>query len=135
MSKNLKQDYENLRLENQKLKTQIEDLNENTVINSMNDMKKEYEQLKQESISLDTYLDLRELYKVSIYTNKSITNINDIIINDLNTLIETFDNDNLTQSYKKMRTETLVNNISSYLSLNQRILDTINDNCSCNFND
>lgn len=135
MSKNLKQDYENLRLENQKLKTQIEDLNENTVINSMNDMKKEYEQLKQESISLDTYLDLRELYKVSIYTNKSITNINDIIINDLNTLIETFNNDNLTQSYKKMRTETLVNNISSYLSLNQRILDTINDNCSCNFND
>lgn len=55
MSKGLKNDLELLRLENENLKRQLNELNENMVISSMNDLKEKLEEIKRNSAPLHEY--------------------------------------------------------------------------------
>lgn len=77
--KELQEKYENVLKENTTLKEQLSQLNESTVISSMNDMKEKYEYLEENSVCIHQFLDLKQYYKESFDTLKTITNINEII--------------------------------------------------------
>ena len=82
MAQKLKLENEALKLENENLKMQIQELNENTVIQSMNDMKEQYEQLKNNTVSLHMFENLRETHTQSLKILNSVDSINRIIIDD-----------------------------------------------------
>jgi hypothetical protein len=73
-----------LEQENTTLKAQLAELNENTVISSMNDMKERYEHLVENTVSIHKYESLKDYYKRVLQNIKTINTIN--IVNRENTL-------------------------------------------------
>jgi hypothetical protein len=140
MSKNtlLKTENENLKLENENLKLEIENLkndiaklNENTVIESMNDMKRELESLEENSVPLNLFLSLKNNYKQYYNISVSINNINDVIIEEL----QQIQNCNFTEDYKS----NIIDSSLHSLSLISKIInnhDEWNENeCHCDYVD
>jgi hypothetical protein len=89
-NKNLKTENDSLKirlnnilLEKQLLEKQISELNENTIIESMNDMKLELEQMQENTVPIQLMYNLREHLKQSKNTISSINSINSILIDDL----------------------------------------------------
>lgn len=72
-----------LQLENARLKQQIAELNENTVISSMNDMKEEYDRLKQNSVPHHIYLSCRDNLRSSKNLIHAIEKVNKVVLNDM----------------------------------------------------
>jgi H2-forming N5,N10-methylenetetrahydromethanopterin dehydrogenase-like enzyme len=79
----LKIKLNNILLEKQLLEKQISELNENTIIESMNDMKLELEQMQENTVPIQLMYNLREHLKQSKNTISSINSINSILIDDL----------------------------------------------------
>lgn len=134
MSKILKTENDSLKLENDSLKLQIENLrndiaqlNENTVIESMNDMKRELEALEENSIPINLFLSLKNHYKQYYNISVSVNNINNVIIEEL----QQIQNDNFTEDYKSNIIDSTINS----LSLMSKIInnhDEWNENqCHC----
>lgn len=82
-AKRLQSELDTLRAENMKLKGELQSLNENTVISSMNDMKMQYEELKRNTICLEQYMEVKMDSKRYFYLLKTVDNINSTIISDL----------------------------------------------------
>ena len=76
MSAPLIKDNEQLLKENASLREQIKNLNENTIIQSMNDMKKQYEELKQESVPIEMYEEICLINRTLLKLTNTIEMIN-----------------------------------------------------------
>lgn len=107
MSKTLKTENESLKLEIECLKNEIKQLNENTVIESMNDMKIQLEELENNSISLNTFVSLKNNYKQCFNVSVSVNNINNVIIEEL----QTMQSCNFNENYKNKIIESTINSL------------------------
>jgi hypothetical protein len=72
-----------LETENNCLKKKLLDLNENTIVESMNDMKLQFEEWKENSICLDDFDNLKDYYIRNFEISKTIKTINGIMIDNL----------------------------------------------------
>jgi hypothetical protein len=104
----LKLENENLKLEIKNLKNDIAKLNENTVIESMNDMKRELEVLEENSVPLNLFLSLKHNYKQYYNISVSVNNINNVIIEEL----QQIQNCNFTEDYKNSIIDSTINSLS-----------------------
>jgi hypothetical protein len=113
MNEQLLKDNEQLLKDNASLKQQLNNLNENTIIQSMNDMKKQYEELKQESVPI-------EMYEEICLVNRTLLKLTNTIemINNLNTQ-KIFD---ISFNLKKFVNDDDVEDISDYMFLFDRDL-------------
>lgn len=88
-NKQLQEKVKLLERENIKLNEQLEELNENTIISSMNDMKLKYEFLVNHTVGIRKYENLKSYYKTASQMNTTINTIN--IVNHENTVsLKTF---------------------------------------------
>ena len=141
MTKNIKNENQDLKNENQDLKNenldlkrQLQELNENTIVESMNDMKHQYEVLKNNSVSFNTFLNLKNYYKESCNTNISINSINNIILEDFQDFYDTI-NSTLAEPYKSQRIKTMFYSINSSLLIISKLIDKNEDQWSENMCD
>lgn len=104
----LKLENESLKLEVENLKNEIKQLNENTVIESMNDMKRELQELEENTVPLNLFLSLRNNYKQSYNISVSVNNINNVIIEEL----QQIQNCNFTEEYKSSIIDSTINSLS-----------------------
>jgi hypothetical protein len=107
MYKNLKLENDYLKSEIENLKNEIKQLNENTVIESMNDMKLELQELENNSVPLNLFLSLRNNYKQSYNISISVNNINNVIIEEL----QQIQDNNFTQEYKSKIIDSSINSL------------------------
>lgn len=107
MSKNLKLENDSLKSEIENLKNEIKQLNENTVIESMNDMKLELQALEDNSVPLNLFLSLRNNYKQSYNISVSVNNINNVIIEEL----QEIQHNNFTEEYKSKIIDSSINSL------------------------
>ena len=107
MSKNLKLENDSLKSEIENLKNEIKQLNENTVIESMNDMKLELQELENNSVPLNLFLSLRNNYKQSYNISVSVNNINNVIIEEL----QEIQHNNFTEEYKSKIIDSSINSL------------------------
>lgn len=107
MSKNLKLENDSLKSEIENLKNEIKQLNENTVIESMNDMKLELQALEDNSVPLNLFLSLRSNYKQSYNISVSVNNINNVIIEEL----QQIQDNNFTEEYKSKIIDSSINSL------------------------
>ena len=119
--KELQDKIDNLIKDNNQLKISLDNLNENTVIQSMNDMRDEYLELQQNSISYDVYFDIKNDHKFLLSINKAISQINNINIKHLNILIERLMHINITPNDKNIINNTL-NSLKNRLGLIDEII-------------
>lgn len=91
MSKKQLQDLQkenaNLKIQVQSFQSQIADLNENTVISSMNEMKERYDTMIENTVCKHKFFDLKSYYTRYFNLAKTIDNVNDVIREDINRLI------------------------------------------------
>lgn len=128
MSKhNLKEQNEILSKEITILKEEIKSLNENTVIQSMNDMKERYEELNRESVPIEEYEDLLSQIKTLsklISTTDMINNLNLSKICNISYYIE---------NHNEQDTEDMClseNKLSErFMSICRKDLSNITNNC------
>lgn len=76
------------------LNKKLEELNENTIVQSMNDMKHDYEELLQNSVCLNQYEHWKEYYTRYFNMSKTVEQMNSLKIEDLNSLLEFIENYN-----------------------------------------
>ena len=107
-NESLKLDNESLKLVNENLNYEIKQLNENTVIESMNDMKVQLQELEDNSVQLNIYSSLKNSYKQCYNVSVSANNINDIIIEELELILH----NDFTEGYKNDIIESTINNLS-----------------------
>ena len=128
-NESLKLDNESLKLVNENLNYEIKQLNENTVIESMNDMKVQLQELEDNSVQLNIYSSLKNSYKQCYNVSVSVNNINNIIIDELDSILHS----NFSDEFKNDIIESTINN----LSLMSKIInnhDEWNENdCHCGF--
>jgi hypothetical protein len=72
--------YNKLLNENEVLKKTISELNENTIIESMNDMKIRYQELMNSTVSLEKYNTIQSMFKKAVKVINGIEIINDLSI-------------------------------------------------------
>lgn len=139
MSKqNLKEQNEQLLKEVATLREQVNHFNENTIVQSMNDMKKQYEELKRDSVS-------NEIYQELSFDKKRLSKLMNTIdmINNLN-IRKIFD---MLIFIKRFNENTTVNKLSDHfisvcerdiqdITKNSRLIDEFitdseEDNCCC----
>lgn len=96
----LKIKLNNILLENQLLEKQLSKLNENTIVESMNDMKLELEQMQENTVPIQIMYNLKEHLKQSKNTISSINSINSILIDDLCHFKYLINNKNVTKENK-----------------------------------
>ena len=134
----LNQENDFLRQQVISLEQKLRDLNENTVISSMNDMKKKYEHLLENTVSVDEFLSVKNDYKKYLYLAKTLENINKVILNDATSLnifltAYTVDNaPNYSKIYKKKRITSGIDEIQQRLEIAMDIIELQEDNCTCN---
>jgi cell division septum initiation protein DivIVA len=142
---NIIHDYEILRQENEALQTevislqhQLEDLNENTVISSMNDMKEKYEHLVENTVSINDFLSVKDDYLKYLYLVKTLENINKVILNEatcLNTFVSAYTSanaPNYSKEFKKKRIAGGIAEIKQRLETAKDIIESQEETCSCN---
>lgn len=132
----LKLDNDSLKLENDSLKLEyanlnyeIKQLNENTVIESMNDMKIQLQELEDNSIPLNIYSSLKNSYKQCYNVSVSVNNINNIIIDDLESILHS----NFTDEYKNDTIESTINNLSLITKIINNHDEWTENVCHCDF--
>lgn len=103
----LKLENNSLKLENENLKNNIAKLNENTVIESMNDMKHKLEALEENSVPLNLFLSLKNNYKQYYNISVSVNNINNVIIEEL----QQIQHCNFTEDYKSNIIDSTINSL------------------------
>lgn len=141
MSKqNLKEQNEKLLKEVVTLREQIKHLNENTIVQSMNDMKEQYNKLKEESVPREIYYEIsfekKRLLKL-INTIDMINNSNLRKISDISFFIKRY-NETCNSEYKlPERFVTNCENDLSNVNMKLRFIDEFirdiddDDSCSC----
>lgn len=72
--------------ENEELKVKLTELNENTIISSMNDMKQKYEELMANSVCLSKYETIKRYYKTNYELVRTCANIQIILKNNIYSL-------------------------------------------------
>lgn len=127
-----------LKKENQNLQFELNKLNENTVICSMNDMKIQFQELKDSTIPIYLYERLQDCYKKCFSIIKAIDQITSVVIDDIFYLKEVIFNEDLTMSFKNKRIENQLNSINNSLSIIPKIINRdeyeFNENeCYCEF--
>lgn len=86
--------------ENNSINKKLKELNENTIVESMNDMKIQYQQLVETTVPIDLYTSIKydvKQFKKIINTVDLLTDIN---IDCINNLIEFCKNENENNNYK-----------------------------------
>lgn len=83
----LSEKYDKVVSENETLKSRLAELNENTVISSMNDMKDEYDKLMRSSVSIDKFMHVKCNYKQCQDVTKTVNGVNNVNIDQINSLI------------------------------------------------
>jgi hypothetical protein len=111
-----------LETENNSLKKELLNLNENTIVESMNDMKIQFQELKENSINVDDFDNLKDYYIRNFEISKSIKTINQIMIDNLMEF-KHLTND---QSSSQM----VENRITRYVDKTMHYYQLINDICS-----
>jgi len=139
MSKqNLKEQNEQLLKEVATLREQVNHFNENTIVQSMNDMKKQYEELKRDSVSNEIYQELsfdkKRLSKL-INTIEMINNLNLRKIFDMLIFIKRF-NENTTVNKLSDHFISVCERDIQDITKNSRLIDEFitdseEDNCCC----
>lgn len=128
MSKNiLKTENESLKLEIENLQNEIKQLNENTVIESMNDMKQQLEELEDNSVPLHLFLSLKNNYKQCYNVSVSVNNINNIIIEEL----QQIQNNNFTEEYKSSIIDSTINSLSMISKIINNYEEWNENECHC----
>ena len=127
----LKEQNELLVKEIESLKKQ---LNENTVIESMNDMKEQYEELKRESVSRELYDQLIYDYKNLIKLKTTLETINNLNIRNIMMLHISIKNDEENKTIPK-NIEYNIRDISKNSRIMQELINfNEEDNeCTCHY--
>lgn len=73
----------NLKLQVETLSSQMAELNENTVISSMNEMKERYDKMIASTVCINKYFNLKMYYTKYLNLAKTIENVNSIIHDDV----------------------------------------------------
>jgi len=140
MSKqNLKEQNEQLLKEVATLREQIKHLNENTIVQSMNDMKEQYEELKRESVPGEMYEEIKfekkRLLKL-MNTVEMINNLNLRKIFETSHFIKGFNEINNTENQLSERFLSICEKDFEDITKNTRLIDEFityddEDNCCC----
>lgn len=112
----------NLKLQVSTLSSQIADLNENTVISSMNEMKERYDKMIATTVCLNKFLNLKYHYTRYFNLVKTVDNVTCVIRDDVINLIHFLDyynkengNISFSEETKKNRLTNDLKNISNRL--------------------
>ena len=134
-------DMEQLRNENEKLKAQLKYLNEeNTIISSMNDMKKRYDELMQNTVSIDQFNYTTEQLEEHSKIIKSISMINDVNFENLDNLtdnLKRYINDRISKesrepTFQENRIQKRLDDLLNRLLLITEIVNKIDEHeCDC----
>jgi tRNA G10 N-methylase Trm11 len=117
----LKEQNEQLLKEVATLREQVKHLNENTIVQSMNDMKEQYEELKRESVPTEIY------DEITFEKKKLIKLMNTIeMINNLN-LRKLFDISHFIKRFNEMNTENKLS--ERFKDICERDIQDITKNC------
>ncbi len=115
--------------ENQELKIKLNSLNENTIVQSMNDMKAKYDELMESTVSINAYIGLKDDKKNSDGIITTISHINLNLkehIDRLQKLImHSKDTAHLTKEFMDNRIDSTLEYIDDKLEL---IIEIINSN-------
>jgi len=140
MSKqNLKEQNEQLLKEVATLREQIKHLNENTIVQSMNDMKEQYEQLKRESVPGEMYEEIvfekKRLLKL-MNTIEMINSLNIRKIFNTSHFIKRFNEMNNTENQLSEHFMNICDRDLQDITKNARLIDEFitdneEDGCSC----
>lgn len=127
MSKqNLKEQNEQLLKEVATLREQIKHLNENTIVQSMNDMKEQYEELKRESVPGEMYEEIKfekkRLLKL-MNTVEMINNLNLRKIFETSHFIKGFNEINNTENQLSERFLSICEKDFEDITKNTRLID------------
>ncbi len=95
--------YEILMKDNSLLEDKLAELNENTIISSMNDMKEKYEELVSNSVCITKYNTLKRCYTVNYELVRTFFNIHVVIKNNLQMLRNTVRKDLDTIKYYELK--------------------------------
>lgn len=96
-------DYEILAKDNSLLEEKLAELNENTIISSMNDMKEKYEELVSNSVCITKYNVLKRCYTVNYELVRTFFNIYIAIKNNIQMLRNTIRKDLDTIKYYELK--------------------------------
>lgn len=99
----LQEDYEILMKDNSLLEDKLAELNENTIISSMNDMKEKYEELVSNSVCITKYNTLKRCYVANYDLVRTFFNIHVVIKNNLQMLRNTIRKDLDTIKYYEFK--------------------------------
>lgn len=111
-----------LETENNSLKKELEQLNENTIVESMNDMKTQFEELKENSICIHEFDNLKDYHARHLEISKSIKTINQVMIDNL------MEFKHLTSD--KSSSQMIENRMTRYVDKTMHYYQLINDICS-----
>jgi phosphoribosyl-dephospho-CoA transferase len=136
----LKEQNEQLLKEVVTLREQVKHLNENTIVQSMNDMKEQYEELKRESVPSEMYEEIKfekkRLLKL-MNTIEMINNLNLRKLFDISHFIKRFNEINNTENKLSERFLSICDRDLENITKNSRLIDefiTNNDEgneCTC----
>jgi hypothetical protein len=99
------------------LEDELGELNENTVISSMNDMKERYEELVNNSVCCHKFYSLQACYYKYSTTLKSIELINSVIYDNVVSTRTCFENDYYDNALKQNTIKNNLNNIRDRIQL------------------
>jgi DNA-binding transcriptional regulator GbsR (MarR family) len=108
-----------LETENNSLKKELLDLNENTIVESMNDMKIQFEELKENSISIDDFDNLKDYYIKNFEISKTIKTINQIMMDNLMEFKHFTNNEYTSQMVENKRTRYIDKTMHYYQLINE----------------
>lgn len=123
----LKNVIDALKLEIENLKNEINQLNENTVIESMNDMKKQLQDLEENTVPVNVFMSLKNNYKHCYNVSISVNNINDIILEELNAM----QNCNFTEDYKTKIIDSTINSLEMVSKIINNHEEWNENECHC----
>lgn len=113
----LEKQNETLKNKIDSLEKELEDLNENTVISSMNDMKDRYEELVNNSVCCHRFYSLQSYYKRNVNIIKSIETIGCIVYDNVLSLLLSIDNNYYDQSIRDNNIKHNLNSIKDRIQL------------------
>lgn len=126
----------NLKLQVNTLSSQIADLNENTVISSMNEMKERYDKMIATTVCINKFLNLKFHYTRYFNLAKTVDNVSSIIQDDVINLMHFLDyykpenNVSFSEETKKNRLANDLKNISNRLLMVSQLVNRDEDEWS-----
>lgn len=120
--------------ENEDLKKKLEELNENTVISSMKDMKEQYEKLMNTTVPIERFRHIKYTYKQYVEVVNAITCINNINIDKLNNLMYIINQNKPEGSEETFREKQLkrsLDKLETSFEMIDNIFDKLKEDCCC----